>query len=127
MNSPGKTVEAPFDDVVTRARAALEAEGFGIQCDIDIAATLKSKIGAEIPEMRILGACQPHLANRAIRLAPQIGVFLPCNVVVRRQEDGRVRIEAIDAALMGEMFDVDGLDEVAGEVAALLQKVIDAV
>ena len=127
MTPPGKTVDAPFEDVVERARKVLEAEGFGIQCEIDISATLKNKIGAEIPEMRILGACQPHLAHRAITLAPQIGVFLPCNVVIRREEDGRVRVEAIDAAHMGEMFDVDGLDEVAGKVARLLQNVIDAV
>lgn len=127
MNPPGKTVDAPFEEVVERARAVLERHGFGVQCDIDIAKTLKAKIGAEISDLRILGACQPHLAHRALGLAPQIAVFLPCNVVVRKEADGTVRVEAIDADHMAEMFDVEGLAEVAGEVASLLRKVIDEI
>src|SRR6266511_1046864 len=79
----GKTVQMYYEDAIERATEALAKEGFGVLTEIDVAATLKKKLGKEIPPYKILGACNPQFAHRALEAEPQIGALLPCNVVVR--------------------------------------------
>lgn len=91
-----KTLVGSFDDVVARTREALARQGFGVLTEIDVAATLKAKIGADIAAYLILGACNPSLAYEALQLEDKVGTMLPCNVVVRDAGDGRTEVAAID-------------------------------
>ena len=91
-----KTLAGSFDDVVARTREALARQGFGVLTEIDVAATLKAKIGAEIAPYLILGACNPSLAYEALQLEDKVGTMLPCNVVVQDAGDGRTEVAAID-------------------------------
>jgi uncharacterized protein (DUF302 family) len=115
-----------FGDALARARAALTAEGFGVLCEIDVQATLKEKLGADVGPYTILGACNPPLAQRALDREPEVGVLLPCNLVVRT-EDGETLVEAVDPegvfALVGE----PELEPVAAEVRERLVRVVESV
>jgi uncharacterized protein (DUF302 family) len=91
-----KTVHKPFDAVVTDIVARLKEQGFGLLSDIDVQATLKAKIGAEMRKYRILGACNPRFAFEALKLEGKLGVLLPCNVIVRETDDGKVEVASID-------------------------------
>ena len=91
-----KTLDAPFDEAVARTKAALAEEGFGVLTEIDVAQTLKTKIGAEFKPYRILGACNPTMAFEALKVEDKVGVMLPCNVVVEDAGDGRAEVAAID-------------------------------
>lgn len=118
------TVELDFDDAVERVRALLKAQGFGVLCEIDVSKTLKEKLGVDVRPYLILGACNPSLANRALELEEQIGLLLPCNVVVQTQ-DGKTVVSAVDA---GKMLDVVGnpaLAEVSGDANARLRSIIE--
>jgi len=86
----------PFDSVVADAIECLKAEGFGVLTDIDVQATLKAKIGADMPKYRILGACNPRLAHEGLKLENQLGVLLPCNVIVRETADHQVEVASVD-------------------------------
>ncbi|MBU4614145.1 ABC transporter [Prescottella equi] len=114
-----------FDDAIARTRAALQEQGFGVLTEIDMQATLKAKIGAEMERYVILGACNPQLAHRAVGVDRQIGLLLPCNVVVRSDGDG-VIVEAMNPALMVAVTEEPGLEEVAAEATTRLQAAIDA-
>ncbi|ORL35732.1 ABC transporter [Prescottella equi] len=114
-----------FDDAIARTRAALQEQGFGVLTEIDMQATLKAKIGAEMERYIILGACNPQLAHRAVGVDRQIGLLLPCNVVVRSDGDG-VIVEAMNPALMVAVTEEPGLEEVAAEATTRLQAAIDA-
>jgi uncharacterized protein (DUF302 family) len=114
-----------FDDALSRAREALAAEGFGVLCEIDVQATLRAKLGEEREPYTILGACNPPLAHRALAAEPEIGVLLPCNVVVH-VEHGETRVSAVDAGtLLGVVGRAD-LEPVAAEVRERLARVLDA-
>lgn len=122
------TIDAPFAEAVDRTRAALAEQGFGVLTEIDMAATLKAKIGAEIEDYIILGACNPPLAHRAVSAERQIGLLLPCNVVVRTDTNtpGRSIVEAMNPQLMVTVVDNPGLVEVADEATAKLTAAISS-
>ena len=126
------TVRGSFDDTVARTREALAAQGFGVLTEIDMKATLSKKLGEpageELGDYVILGACNPPLAQRAVRVDRQIGLLLPCNVVVRRDPDdsATVHVEAMNPQLLVQVTDQPELQPVADEVTAKLQAAIDS-
>ena len=111
-------VDRSFDETLEAVRAALADKGFGILTEIDLASTLRTKIGAEISPQVILGACRPPLAHAAVQAEPSIGVLLPCNVVVRAGEDGRTIVDAMDPDAMVSVTGNQALAEVAGDARA---------
>ena len=119
-------VERPFAEVVRATRDALAAQGFGVLTEIDMQATLKAKIGADIAPQVILGACRPPLAHAAILAEPSIGLLLPCNVVVRSVAGDRTRVETIDPAIMVTLTGNPGLQPVAAEARCRLTSALDS-
>ena len=117
-----------FDDAVARTRDALAGQGFGVLTEIDMQATLKAKLGEDMEPYLILGACNPPLAHRAVDVNRQIGLLLPCNVVVRTDpdDDGAVLVEAMDPQVLVDVTGEDQMKPVADEVATKLRAVIDA-
>lgn len=109
------TVGRPFLEALDTTRAALADQGFGVLTEIDLAGTLRSKIGAEIRDQVILGACRPPLAHAAVQAEPSAGVLLPCNVVVRSVDDGSTVVEALDPDVMVSMTGNADLAAVAAE------------
>ncbi|MFJ7244292.1 DUF302 domain-containing protein [Kitasatospora sp. NPDC098652] len=118
------TLDLPFDEAVERVRAALAEQGFGILTEIDVQATLRAKLGEEIEEYVILGACNPTLAHRALQVDRRIGLLLPCNVVVRAA-DGRTVVEVMDPQLMVRVTERPALEAVADEAAGRLRAALD--
>ncbi len=121
-------VHAPgdYDAVVARTRAALQQEGFGVISEIDIAATLRAKLGVDSPAQIILGACNPGFAHQALLAEPEIGTLLPCNVVVRQDGD-RVAVSAMDPVAALSLTKNERVAEVASEVRERLSRVLAAV
>ena len=113
-----------FPRAVARVRELLKNEGFGILCEIDVAKTLKDKIGAEFRPYVILGACNPNLAHRALEAEEQLGLLLPCNVVVQ-EIGGKTVISAVDASKMLEVVGNSALHEIAVDANSRLQRVLD--
>ena len=122
----GKTVAMDFDNAIDKVTAELQKEGFGVLTDIDVQATLKKKLGEEMPPYRILGACNPPLAHKAISNEPSIGLLLPCNVLVRQDENGAVQVEFMDPAAVLNLVDSPAVGELAGEVKSRLERVLAA-
>lgn len=118
---------AHFEDAVERTRQALAAQGFGVLTEIDMRATLKAELGHEMEDYRILGACNPPLAHRAVDVDRQIGLLLPCNVVVRRARDSEeVIVEAMNPQVMVQVTAGPGLEPIADEAAIKLRAAIDS-
>ncbi len=122
----GKTVALPFDAALDKVTQELSKEGFGVLTDIDVAATLKKKLGKNVPPYRILGACNPSLAAQALDAEPSIGLLMPCNVVVREDLTGVVQIEFLDPKPLFELTGRPEVGPLATEVRARLQRVMAA-
>lgn len=122
----GKTVNLAFDAALERVTQELQKEGFGVLTEIDVQATLKKKLNADMPPYRILGACNPPLAHRALTAEPPIGLLLPCNVVVRQDEAGKVYVEFMDPNAVLELVNKPEITQLAGEVRQRLERVMAA-
>jgi len=118
------TTELGFSKAVDRVREELKSEGFGVLCEIDVQATLKQKLGVEGEPYLILGACNPPLAHQALQAEPELGVLLPCNVVVYTRE-GQTHISAVDAERMLSIVGNDQLAPVAADVRSKLARVVE--
>lgn len=120
-----KTVALGFDDAVTATTEALKRHGFGVLTEIDVQSTLKKKLGVDFKPYRILGACNPEMAFRALQAEDKIGTMLPCNVVVQQHEDGHVEISAVDPVASMQAIDNPALAVVAAKVRDMLQQVVE--
>ena len=119
-----KTVRVPFDKAIEKVTGALKEEGFGVLTDIDVRATLKTKLGVEWQPYRILGACNPQLAHRALLTEDKIGVMLPCNVIVQQRADGDVEVAAIDPTASMQGVGKPALSDLAETVRNKLSAVL---
>ncbi len=115
-----------FDSAYTRTVEALKAEGFGVLTEIDVRETMKKKLGVDFPPYKILGACNPPLAHRALTAVPEVGLLLPCNVTLRQLEGGEVEVALVDPLSMLGIVSTPELQPVADEAAARLKRVRQA-
>jgi len=121
-----KTLAAPFEEALARVPPALAAEGFGVLTEIDVRATLKKKLDVDFRPYRILGACNPSLAHKALRHALDVGLLLPCNVVVYEKDDAHTVVSAVDPMQTIAAKGDPALQAVAEQVQAKLRRVIDS-
>jgi len=119
-----RNLHLPFEEALSRATQALKAEGFGIISDIDVARTLKQKIGVDYPAYRILGACNPAMAYEALQLEDKVGTMLPCNVVVRDAGNGTTEIAAVDPVASMQAIENDALADKARAVRQKLEAAV---
>jgi uncharacterized protein (DUF302 family) len=119
-----KLLEVPFDDAVLRAAEELKKEGFGILTEIDVKATLKKKLDVDFRNYKILGACNPPFAFKALQAEDKIGLMLPCNIIVQETPEGKIEVAAIDPIASMQAIDNPQLAEVAKQVQDKLRKVI---
>jgi len=120
-----KILNMPFDDAIKRVTDELKKDGFGILTDIDVQQTLKKKLDVDFRKYRILGACNPPFAYKALQLESRIGTMLPCNVIVQEIEPGKVEVSAIDPIASMQAIENPKLGDVAVQVQALLKKVVE--
>ena len=121
----GKPVDAKFDAAVEQVTEELAKEGFGVLTEIDVAATLKKKLDEDMPPYLILGACNPALAHQAVTAVPEIGLLLPCNVLVREDADGQVHVSFMDPGAVLGLVNVPEVDPLAAQVKEKLTRVMD--
>ena len=122
----GKAVALNFDEAIDKVTAVLATEGFGVLSDIDVAAKMKEKLNQDMPRYRILGACNPSLAFQAVSAEKEIGLLLPCNVVVREDEDGDVHISFMDPEAVMGLVGNPGVEPLASDVKERLERVLAA-
>ncbi len=116
--------EVRFEDAIARTKAALSKHGFGVLTEIDVKATMKTKIDADIDDYVILGACNPRMAFEALKLEPRIGAMLPCNVILRSIDSGDVMVSAVDPGATMQAIDNESLRTLAQTVRLMLSKVV---
>ena len=121
----GKTVELSFDDAIVRVTEELKKEGFGVLTEVDIQATLKKKLDVDFRPYKILGACNPPFAYKALQAEQNIGLLLPCNVIVQDAGNGKTEIAAIDPLVSMSKVENPALEPVAAEIKAKLQRVME--
>jgi uncharacterized protein (DUF302 family) len=122
----GKAVRLSFDAALLRVTEELQKEGFGVLTEIDVKATMKKKLNADMAPYRILGACNPQLAHRALSVEPQIGLLLPCNVVIRQDEAGKVYVDFMDPNSVLGLVKRPEVKQLAAEVEQRLRRVMAA-
>ena len=122
----GKTVNKGFDQAVADVTDELGKEGFGVLTEIDVAATMKKKLDEDMPPYKILGACNPPLAHQAVTAIPEIGLLLPCNVVVREDASGDVHVSFMDPGSVLGLVDSPDVEPLANEVRQRLRRVMAA-
>lgn len=121
-----KQVDGQFNDVVEQTISALENEGFGVLCDIDVQATFAEKLDEEFRQYRILGACNPQLAYQGLEEEPELGALLPCNVIVYEKDDEQVIVSAIDPNQLIGVTDNSDLSSIARDVSGRFERVLDS-
>jgi len=122
-----KTLDIPFDEAIGRVTEELKREGFGVLTEIDVSTTLKNKLNVDFRKYRILGACNPSYAHKALLAEDKIGTMLPCNVIVQEGEDGRVEIAAVDPIASMRAIENEELGGIASEVREKLKSVVERV
>ncbi|MBI5815117.1 MAG: DUF302 domain-containing protein [Nitrospinae bacterium] len=122
-----KTVAGEFDTVLEKTKEALKSEGFGILTTIDVKATMKEKLGADFENYVILGACNPPLAHKALTATREVGLLMPCNVVVREVGPGRISVSAVNPAMFAQVMPEVDLSEMATQASAKLTTAIGKV
>lgn len=122
-----KTLDIPFDEAIGRVTEELKREGFGVLTEIDVSTTLRNKLNVDFRKYRILGACNPSYAHKALLAEDKIGTMLPCNVIVQEGEDGRVEIAAVDPIASMRAIENEELGGIASEVREKLKSVVERV
>ena len=122
----GKPVDLTFDDAIDKVTSVLQTEGFGVLSDINVAAKMKEKLDVDMPPYRILGACAPPLAHRAISAVAEIGLLLPCNVLVREDDEGQVYVSFMDPEAVMSLVGDARVEPLAAEVKGRLEQVMAA-
>ena len=120
-------VNGGLAEAETKVRAALQAEGFGILTEVDVTATLQNKLGIATKPYKILGACNPKIAHRALEADPRVGAFLPCGLALYEEADGKTTVCLQDPGLIAETFHTEGLAEAAGEARERLEAALHSV
>ena len=120
-----KTVKGTFEEVIDKVTQELKAEGFGILTEIDVTATLKKKLDVNFKKYRILGACNPPYAHKALQAEDKIGTMLPCNVIVQEIEEGVIEVAAVNPMASMQAVENEKLNNIADEITSMLEKVIE--
>ncbi|WP_069132230.1 DUF302 domain-containing protein [Rhodohalobacter halophilus] len=121
------TFKGTFDEAIQKTTEELKKEGFGVLTEIDVKETLKKKLDVDFKKYRILGACNPTMAHKALTTEDKIGTMLPCNVIVEEHDDGTVEVSAVDPLASMQVVDNDNLKSIAAQVKEMLTKVIQSV